>query len=277
MLVLSRRAQQQITFPGLDITLSILQVRGRIVKIGIEAPTDIKVKRSEVVDVEVQPNSEFDSLLTSDSEWGEEEHRRRNQLNTLQLLVDAVQLQLRRGDDVDAKRLIGSLLDKLDVANYEISSPDTCQDKTGATAFRQLRVLVVEDSENERGLMTYLLASHGFVVYVARDGAEALSQLRHGCGLPDVVLMDIDMPFGNGIETLQYIRHDVMLSQLMVYAVTGSRRNLDNEPVGRGWDRWFSKPVDVRQLVDAIREDCSTDQLGTHQRTLPSDACKVQP
>jgi len=50
MLVLSRRVKQEIVFPHLDITISVLQVRGRIVKVGIIAPPDIKVLRSEMVD-----------------------------------------------------------------------------------------------------------------------------------------------------------------------------------------------------------------------------------
>jgi carbon storage regulator CsrA len=275
MLVLSRRSQQQIAFPELGITLSVLQVRGRIVKIGIDAPTDVKVQRQEAAD-------QIDHPIMQQSECHEttsdvEEHRRRNQLNLLQLHVDAIRLRLQRGDHVDAKKLIVSLFDKLDIDGYEISSPDIAQGKSLEKKDRQIRILVVDDSENERGLMTYLLASNGFVVYVARDGAEALQQLRCGCGLPDVVLMDLNMPLANGMEALQYFRHDEHLRHLLIYAVTGARRNPADEPVGRGWDRWFSKPVDVRQLVEAIREDCS---IGSHVKTTSrpmSAANEVQP
>ena len=144
----------------------------------------------------------------------------------------------------------------MQVDNYEISSSDTSQPKEDLGTERLLRVLVVEDSDNEHGLMTYLLASYGFVVYVARDGVEALEQLRNGCGSPDAVLMDIEMPSGNGIEAMKRFRNDPTLSHLLIYAVTGVRRDPLDEPVGRGWDRWFCKPVNVRQLVGAIREDC---------------------
>lgn len=256
MLVLSRHAQQQITFPGLGITLKILQVRGRIVKVGIEAPDSIRILRSEACDPGHQQSTDSNLSSAESASRNEEEHRRRNQLNTLQLFVDAIQMRLQKNEVVDAKNLVRSLFRSLDSEDYEIDSPDTSDDDSQDRERRQLRVLVVEDCENERGLMTYLLASHGFTVYVARDGSEALEQLRHGCGLPDVVLMDVDMPFGNGIETLQYFRQDMTLSHLRIYAVTGSRRDPSQEPIGRGWDRWFSKPVDVRRLVDAIREDC---------------------
>ena len=49
MLVLSRRSQQQIVFPNLGITLQILQVRGQIVKVGIEAPPEIAILRQETL------------------------------------------------------------------------------------------------------------------------------------------------------------------------------------------------------------------------------------
>ncbi len=259
MLVLSRRAEQQIAFPGLGITLSILQVRGQIVKIGIVAPPEIAIRRQEHVTesdhcaTAVRLPELKDATINND----EVEHRRRNQLNTLQLYFDAIRMRLEKGEQVNAKELVQSLLSALDVDSYEISSTDTSQSSEVACWKVKQRVLVVEDSDNERGLMTYLLASHGFVVYVARDGVEALEQLRFGCGSPDVVLMDINMPFGNGVEALRRFRRDPTFRDLLIYAVTGSRRNPADEPAGRGWDRWFAKPIEIRQLVDAIRDDCS--------------------
>jgi carbon storage regulator CsrA len=275
MLVLSRRAQQQIVFPGLGITLNILQVRGRIVKLGIDAPIDVKVQRREIIDsgdhVESKPIA-VDTSAQVKTTSDDSEHYRRNQLNRLQLYVDAIQMRLERGEYIDAKKLVQKLVASLDLEDDEISSTNTVQENEFADRTPQLRVLVVEDSDNERGLMTYLLASHGFIVYVARDGTEALEQLRHGCGLPDVVLMDVDMPFGNGIEALQRFRGDVTLGHLLIYAVTGSRRTPADEPVGRGWDRWFTKPVDIRQLVDAIRHDNSV----ANPRSLEAIASEVK-
>lgn len=114
MLVLSRKAQQQIVFPGLGITLSILQVRGRIVKVGIEAPAEIAVKRREVcvdqdrVDADLADRTSKSLAASQDDSddtavASEAVHRRRNQLNTLQLYVDAIQMRLERDEYVDAK------------------------------------------------------------------------------------------------------------------------------------------------------------------------------
>lgn len=50
MLVLSRRANEAIFFPSLGITLRVVRVRGSIVRLGIEAPPEVKVVRGELID-----------------------------------------------------------------------------------------------------------------------------------------------------------------------------------------------------------------------------------
>ena len=50
MLVLSRRCNEPIVFPGLGITVRVVRLRGAVVRIGIEAPADVKVVRGELVD-----------------------------------------------------------------------------------------------------------------------------------------------------------------------------------------------------------------------------------
>ncbi len=247
MLVLSRRAQQRVVFPHLGITLSILQVRGRIVKIGIEAPQSVKVLREEVADGE-----------TSDQGCDETEHRRRNELNVLQLRLDALQARLDRGESIDTDDLVRCIVSKASAADHQLSPVQAVAPLVGDDT--PIRLLVVEDSDNERGLMAYLLALQGFDVHVARDGAEALEQLRMWGAMPDFVLMDMQMPLSDGLETLHRIRHDDRLANLTVFAVTGTSRSHADEPVGRGWDGWFQKPLDVSSLVARIREDISTSR-----------------
>ncbi|EMI44676.1 response regulator [Rhodopirellula sp. SWK7] len=274
MLVLSRRAQQQISFPNLGVTLSILQVRGRIVKVGIEAPPEITVLRQETLGKSTgQPNaveafedahpgtaSSFqNSTAAEDSPAARDdaEHWRRNQLNTLGLYLDVIQMNLDRGETEDAKSVLETLIANLSNHNRKLAPTLTNSAISHANDETPIHVLVVEDSDNERGLMTVLLAKYGFVVHVARDGAEAFEQLQQWAVLPDVILMDMQMPMFDGLQALQRIREDVRLRDVTVYAVTGSRRNQQDEPVGRGWDRWFAKPVDVEQLMHAITEDCA--------------------
>ncbi|MEZ6087470.1 MAG: response regulator [Pirellulaceae bacterium] len=247
MLVLSRRAQQRIVFPHLGISLSVLQVKGRIVKIGIEAPDSVKILRQEID----ESRSDAESSVQRDAI-----HRRRNELNVLQLRLDAIQARIDRGEVIDAEGLMQSVLGKVSAIDHEIANAD--QPVRSPSSNRPKRLLVVEDCDNERGLMAYVLASHGFDVHVARDGAEALSQLQMWNTMPDFVLMDVQMPLSNGLETLHRIRHDTRLADLQIFAVTGSSRDRDNEPVGRGWDGWFQKPLNVASLIAKIRESDSS-------------------
>ena len=260
MLILSRRVEQQILFPNLGVKLSILQVRGRVVKVGIEAPPEIKVLRQEVLS-QARPPLAAASASEGSADLIVREHRWRNQMNLLQLRLDAIQHRIDIGQLSNAESMLASLVASLDSENRTasrsmVSSPES------TTSERPIRILLAEDSDNERGLMTYLLASHGFVVHVARDGAEACEQLQQWGTLPDVVLMDMHMPLYNGLEALRRIREDERLRSLRVYAVTGSRRAVEEEPISHSWDRWFSKPLDMRLLVEAIRTDHASTNSG---------------
>lgn len=262
MLVLSRRAHQEVVFPHLNIKLSILQIRGRIVKIGIEAPKNIKVLRQEAAerDASASQGLQAAAIALTDDSAGAEEHRRRNELNLLQLRLEAVQRRIDRGETVDAESTLQSLFGNVIAFDHELAAQQHREAPILENG-RAMRLLVVEDCENERRLMAYVLASHGFDVHVARDGQEALEQLRMWGVKPDVVLMDLQMPMSDGLEALHQIRHDHRLADLKVFAVTGSNRVPENEPVGRSWDGWFSKPINVARLIARLREEEASFQL----------------
>ncbi len=103
-----------------------------------------------------------------------------------------------------------------------------------------------------------MLSSRGFIVQVARDGNEAILQMAHG-GLPDIVLMDMQMPLADGAETIRRIRDDRRLANLRVYAVTGVRQPSREDTIEQGWDAWFSKPLDVPRLVSRIHADLNEE------------------
>lgn len=242
MLILSRRTHQEILFPNLGISLQVLQIRGQIVKIGINAPKSVPIIRREVHTLDFA-----DQVQERDGDF---DHRLRNELNLLQLRLAVIQQRLDLGETIEAESTLRLLLYGVDAFDRRLADVSNLQ---GLSTSR--RLLVVEDSDNERKLMAYMLASHGFEVHVARDGAEALAWLRNSTFMPDFVLMDLQMPLANGLEALHQIRHDERLSGLRVFAVTGSKRVLEEEPVGRGWDGWFSKPLDVRQLINCLQEE----------------------
>ena len=243
MLVLSRRAEQQLVFPNLGITVKVLQVKGRLVKIGVDAPRDVKVLRPEVCSEDDQDSLEENRQFN---------HKLRNQLNLLQLKIHSLQRNLELGKEIDAETALQSLVAETNLLDHQLgpNGIPALPDETG----RATRLLVVEDCDNERRLMAYLLATQGFDVDVARDGAEALQQLRSGLCSPHVILMDMQMPLCDGLETLQQIREDEQLKRLKVYAVTGQSRTPEYEPVGHGWDGWFQKPLDVSALLQELEK-----------------------
>ncbi len=134
------------------------------------------------------------------------DHQQRNELNLLHLRMEAIQRKIDRGELVDAQAALATLLDKFSSIDYELV--DNCNEKAPLKQGRPISLLVVEDSDNERKLVAYLLAGRGFDVRVARDGLEALEQLQVGFFHPDFILMDLQMPLSNGLETLMQIRAD---------------------------------------------------------------------
>ncbi len=247
MLVLSRRAEQHIVFPHLGIRVNVLQVKGQLVKLGVDAPKSVRVLRSELNDQGCSPPA--GSQIGNRSELSE--HQLRNELNLLTLKIQALQHRIDRGDRVDTDTALQTVLDGFSAIDHSFDAPIAAT--PSGTLGRPLRLLVVEDSDNERQLMAYLLASHGFDVQVAPDGLAALSQLELASVLPDCVLMDMQMPYASGLETLYQIRTNDQLKHLLVFAVTGSKRDESSEPIAHSWDGWFSKPLDVKALVDRLQ------------------------
>lgn len=102
---------------------------------------------------------------------------------------------------------------------------------------RGLNILVVEDNEDDLFLMQQAFKKAGVSsrIQVARDGLEALEYLNpkesseeaETNPLPDLVLLDVNMPRMNGFEVLDWIRRDERCSRLIVYMLTASSRDLD--------------------------------------------------
>jgi len=126
-----------------------------------------------------------------------------------------------------------------------------------------LRALVVDDAPDIRLLAELVLSMAGFTVTTASSGWEALHRLSDG-DLPDVVLLDIQMPEVDGWETLSRLRSDRRTAALPVVLCTvkGLR-----EDALKGWslgcDGYLGKPFDDGGLVDELQ---AVLRLGPDQR-----------
>ena len=132
-----------------------------------------------------------------------------------------------------------------------MSSPSTGHhpEADATKAADQLTVLVVEDEEAFIDALTVGLPREGFVVEVARDGAEALA--RFDAVNPDLVLLDLMLPRVSGLDVCRELRTK---SQVPIIMVTAKSAEVDTV-VGLeiGADDYVTKPYRIRELVARMR------------------------
>ena len=125
---------------------------------------------------------------------------------------------------------------------------------SGATA------LVVDDAPDIRLLADLVLSMAGFSVAAASSGREALAKLATG-DLPDIVLLDVQMPEVDGWETLARLRADARTADLPVVLCTV--KGLPEDTL-RGWtlgcDGYLGKPFDIGGLVDELHAVLGRDR-----------------
>ena len=121
------------------------------------------------------------------------------------------------------------------------------------TEVEDTRALVVDDAADIRMLAELVLSMAGFTVTAASCGSEALRLLADG-DLPDIVLLDVQMPDVDGWETLTRLRADPRTAELPVVLCTV--KGLPEDTL-KGWtlgcDGYLGKPFDIGGLVEELR------------------------
>jgi carbon storage regulator CsrA len=248
MLVLSRRPSEKIVFPALGVTLQVLETRGNAVKIGIEAPPDVKVLREELAGAAEAAARPARSPL----------HALRNRLNKLGLSLHLFDRQWRAEMTAEAGATLERVFELLDGLEQECAAAEGGRPPARPAPRPKVRSLVVEDDRNERELLAGLLRMNGCECETAADGLEALDYLASH-ERPDVVLLDLRMPRCDGQETLARIRRDPRYAGLKVFVVSGTPpQEAGIRTSGPdGVDGWFPKPLNPRKLWDAIQDSLS--------------------
>jgi chemosensory pili system protein ChpA (sensor histidine kinase/response regulator) len=114
-------------------------------------------------------------------------------------------------------------------------------------------VMVVDDSITVRKVTTRLLERNDMQVIAAKDGVDALAKLQDR--LPDVMLLDIEMPRMDGFELAQLVRNDSRLRHIpmvMITSRTGDKHR--NRAMQIGVNQYLGKPFQEHQLLETIRE-----------------------
>ena len=115
------------------------------------------------------------------------------------------------------------------------------------------RILVVEDHEENRRLLRDLLTSFGYDLIEAVTGEEGLTTAE--THLPDLILMDLQLPGLDGYEVARRIRANPALRHIPIIAVTSYALSGDDaKAVEAGCNAYISKPLDPVELLAKIRE-----------------------
>ncbi|MBI4051115.1 MAG: response regulator [Elusimicrobia bacterium] len=120
---------------------------------------------------------------------------------------------------------------------------------------QELNILVVEDSEPMRNYLLSLLEGQGYHVNVAENGEKALTLLQSFH--PDLILSDFTMPNLDGFGMLRLLQGEPELRDVPIIVLTGMPINEGTRKMvewERNVKRIFSKPPQVEQLLEAIRE-----------------------
>jgi CheY-like chemotaxis protein len=115
-----------------------------------------------------------------------------------------------------------------------------------------LTVLLVEDAEDIRYCMRLELEQLGYLVIEAEDGAKAVEvALREH---PDIILMDLSLPFMDGLTATAMIRSEPKMSKVLIIAATAyPQTDLRAEAKASGFDAYVTKPIDIPWLDELIK------------------------
>ncbi|TVQ57341.1 MAG: response regulator [Rhodobacteraceae bacterium] len=113
-------------------------------------------------------------------------------------------------------------------------------------------VLIVEDDELNLRFFDELLSSEGYRTLTATTGADALAAARGE--RPDLVLLDIELPEGSGLDVAGAMKRDVTLAGVPVIAVTAHAMEGDEARIrDGGCEGYIAKPVTMRGFLDTVR------------------------
>ncbi len=120
-------------------------------------------------------------------------------------------------------------------------------------AQQPFKILVADDVADNVALLSRYLESEGYSFIAASDGLEALEKTRSE--MPDLILLDVNMPKMDGFEVLQEVRMDPAIEHIPVIILTAARIGHTDMQAGLnlGADDYITKPFDRRELLARIR------------------------
>ncbi|MGH1379080.1 MAG: ATP-binding protein [Alphaproteobacteria bacterium] len=157
---------------------------------------------------------------------------------------------------------------EMEAQNNSMHSPDANECKANDKKARPMNILIVEDNEMNRKVLSGLLSCEGHILHMAQNGMEALDQCK--TEQFDLILMDIQMDGLSGLETTAKIRNnsDKNIASTPIIALTGNVMLEDIETFfAAHMNGFIAKPVDSRKLNDVIYNA----SIGKFENDLPDD------
>ena len=120
------------------------------------------------------------------------------------------------------------------------------------------KILLVEDNEMNRDMLSRRLKRRGFDMVIAIDGQEGLEMVRQES--PELILLDLSLPKVDGWEVARQLKADATTSGIPIIALTAHAMAGDREKaMEAGCDEYDTKPIDMKRLLEKINTI-----LGTH-------------
>lgn len=114
------------------------------------------------------------------------------------------------------------------------------------------KILIVEDNEMNRDMLSRRLARQGFEIAIAIDGRQGVEMAISE--KPDLILMDMSLPVINGWEATEKVKSNPETKTIPVIALTAHAMAEDREKcIAAGCDDFDTKPVDLPRLVEKIK------------------------
>jgi len=113
-------------------------------------------------------------------------------------------------------------------------------------------ILIVEDNEKNMKLARDILRAKGYATLEAVNGLDGVKLALEN--VPDLVLMDIQLPDINGIEAFERIRGHAGAARVPVVAFTASVTANDRSRIGdAGFDGFLGKPINLKEFLETVR------------------------
>ena len=113
------------------------------------------------------------------------------------------------------------------------------------------KLLLVEDNEFNRDMLSRRLERRGFQVVCALDGAEGCDKAR--ADRPDLILMDMQLPVLDGWEATRRLKADAQTQAIPIVALTAYAMTSDQDKaLAAGCDDFDTKPIELPRLLDKI-------------------------